>query len=139
MPRVASPSAFTSSSPPQDSQAARWEERLEIALPVKLIYPLRHTIDEMIPAVLINFSAAGVKILTDQRFSLRLPPTPATRLEVEFFLDEIEIRQVPIQVLRVAQRQDYQGVLGCKFLDLPAPARLSLRAEVAKRRSTARP
>jgi hypothetical protein len=138
MPSVASPSAFTSSSPPEDSPAARREERLEIGLPVKLIYP-RQTIDEMIPAVLIDLSAVGVKLLTDQRFSLRLPPPLKTRLEVEFFLDEIELRQVPIQVLRVEHRQNSQLVLGCKFLDLPTPARLSLRAEVAKRRSTVRP
>jgi PilZ domain len=138
MPSVASPSTFTSSSPPEDSPAVRREERLAIALPVKLIYP-RQTIDEMIPAVLIDLSAVGVKLLTDQRFSLRLPPPRNTRLEVEFFLDEIEIRQVPIQVLRVAQRQNYQLVLGCKFLNLPTPARLSLRAEVAKRRSMVRP
>ena len=139
MPSLSSPSAFPRSSPLQDSPEARREERLEIALPVKLIYPLRHAPDEMIPAVLIDLSASGVKMLTDQRFSLRLPPTPATRFEVEFFLDEIEICQVPIQVLRVERRQDYQLVLSCKFLDLPAPARLSLRAEVAKRRATARP
>lgn len=137
MPRVVRPSS-SSSSPPEDFSAARREERLGIALPLKLIYPRPKAVDEVIPGVLLDLSASGIQILTDQRFSLLLPPTRRTRLEVEFFLDELEIRQVPIQVLRVKQQKNYQLVLGCKFIDLPTPARLSLRAEVSKRLSKRR-
>jgi len=131
MPKVVKPSS--SSNPPEDSSVARREERLGIALPLKLIYPRPKAVDEIIPGVLIDLSASGMQILTDQRFSLLLPPTRRTCLEVEFFLDEVEIRQVPIEVLRVKQQNNYQLILGCKFLDLPAPARLALRAEVSKR------
>ena len=137
MPRVARPSS-SSSFPSENSSIARREERLGIALPLKLIHPRPKTVDEVIPGVLIDLSASGMQILTDQRFSLLLPPTRRTRLEVEFFLDELEIRQVPIQVLRVKQQKNYQLVLGCKFIDLPTPARLSLRAEVSKRLSKRR-
>ena len=132
MPRVERP-ASSSSSPPEDSSVARREERLGIALPLKLIYPRPKAVDEVIPGVLLDLSASGMQILTDQRFSLLLPPTRRTRLEVEFFFDELEIRQVSIQVLRVEQQKNYQMILGCKFLDLPASARLALRAEVSKR------
>src|SRR5262245_12108067 len=118
MPRVAR-SSSSSSPPSEDLSAARREERLGIALPLKLIYPRRKAVDEVIPGVLLDLSASGLQILTDQRFSLLLPPTRNTRLEVEFFLDELEIRQVPIQVLRVRQQKNYQLILGCKFLALP--------------------
>jgi hypothetical protein len=118
---------------------ARREERLGIALPLKLIHPRPKAVDEVIPGVLIDLSASGMQILTDQRFSLLLPPTRNTRLEVEFFLDELEIRQVPIQVLRVHSQKNYLLVLGCKFIDLPASARLALRAEVAKRLAKSHP
>ena len=138
MPRVVKPSP-SSSSPPEDPSVARREERLEIALPLKLIHPRPKAVDEVIPGVLIDLSASGMQILTDQRFSLLLPPTRNTRLEVEFFLDELEIRQVPIQVLRVHSQKNYLLVLGCKFINLPASARLALRAEVAKRLAKSRP
>lgn len=114
---------------------ARREERLGIALPLKLIHLRPDAVDEVIPGVLIDLSASGMQILTDQRFSLLLPPTRKTRFEVEFFLDELEIRQVPIQVLRIKQQKNYQLILGCKFIDLPAAARLALRAEISKRLS----
>src|SRR5262245_22942138 len=127
MSRVVKPSP-ASSSPPENSSVARREERLGIALPLKLIYPRPKAADEVIPGVLIDLSASGIQILTDQRFSLLLPPTRNTRLEVEFFLDELEIRQVPIQVLRVHSQKNYLLILGCKFIDLPASARLALRA-----------
>ena len=120
------------------SPPTRLEERLDIALPVRLISPRPKALDETIPGVLLDLSASGFQILTDRRFSLLLPPTLNTRLEVEFFLDEVEIRHVPIQVARVKQLENYQLLLGCKFLALPAAARLALRAEISKRLSKPR-
>jgi len=123
---------------PSETSSARREERLDIALPVRLISSRAKAVDETIPGILLDLSASGFQILTDRRFSLLLPPTRNTRLEIEFFLDELEIRQVPIQVVRVKQLKPYQLMLGCKFLDLPTAARLALRAEVLKRHSKPR-
>ena len=123
---------------PSKTSSARREERLDIALPVRLLYPIPDEVDEVIPGVLLDLSASGIQVLTDQRFSLLLPPTLHSRLEVEFFLDELEIRQVPIQVVRVKQLENYQLMLGCKFIDLPTAARLAVRAEVAKQLSRPR-
>src|SRR3954467_196389 len=85
---------------PSDLSSIRREERLDIAFPVRLLHPVPNEIDEMIPGILLDLSASGIQVLTDQRFSLLLPPTLHSRLEVEFFLDELEIRQVPIQIIR---------------------------------------
>ena len=137
MPRAARVSPSPKNLPLDTSSASdRREERLEITIPLRLLYLPPKGLDEVIPGVLIDLSASGFQILTDQRFSLLLPPTPATRrLAVEFFLDELEIRQVPIQVVRITKLKKYQLLLGCKFIDLPTAARLALRAEVSKRRS----
>ena len=110
---------------PSKTSSARREERLDIALPVRLLYPIPDEVDEVIPGVLLDLSASGIQVLTDQRFSLLLPPTLHSRLEVEFFLDELEIRQVPIQVVRVKQLENYQLMLGCKFIDLPTRSTFS--------------
>jgi hypothetical protein len=96
------------------------------------------TADETIPGILLDLSASGCQVLTDQRFSLLLPPTPTSRLAIEFFLDGLEIRQVPIQVIWIKKMGSYKLLLGCKFLDLPTAARLALRADVAKRLSGSR-
>lgn len=127
--------SVSSSNPSSDSPPARQEERLDVALPVRLIAPRPKALDETIPGTLLDLSASGFQILTDQRFSLLLPPTLNTRFEVEFFLDELEIRHVPIQIVRVKQLKNYQLLLGCKFLALPTAARLALRAEISKRLS----
>ncbi len=123
---------------PSDLSSLRREERLDTVFPIRLLHPVPDEIDEMIPGVLLDLSASGIQVLTDQRFSLLLPPPLHSRLEVEFFLDELEIRQVPIQIARVKKLKNYQLMLGCKFIDLPAAARLAVRAEVAKRLSKPR-
>ena len=125
--------SFQSDSRGENVTSSRREERLALCLPVRLIQPLTNEIDETIPGVLISLSASGIQILTDERFSLFLPPQVDTHLEVEFFLDEVEIRQVPIQITRVEKSGMYQLTLGCRFIDLPSPARLALRGEVARR------
>jgi PilZ domain len=121
--------------PPSYLSSLRREERLETALPARLIFPRVNTADETIPSILLDLSASGCQLLTDQRFSLLLPPTSATRLVIEFFFDELEIHQVPIQVAWSRKVGNYQLFLGCKFVDLPTAARLALRSEIAKRNS----
>ncbi len=81
------PSAPVSvNNPPSYLSALRREERLETALPARLIFPRVNTADEIIPGILLDLSASGCQLLTDQRFSLLLPPSSLTRLVVEFFL-----------------------------------------------------
>lgn len=120
---------------PLDLSSARREERLDIVFPVRLLYSVPNEIDETIPGILLDLSASGIQVLTDQRFSLLLPLPLQSRLAVEFFLDELEIRQLPTQITRVKELKNHQLIVGCKFIDLPAAIRLALRAEVARRRS----
>ncbi|MGE0826894.1 MAG: PilZ domain-containing protein [Candidatus Binatia bacterium] len=114
------------------------EERLEVLLPVRLIRSSIGGPTEVIPAVLVNVSASGVQILTDQRFSLFLPPFLGARFAVEFFIGEIEIRHVVVEIVRSEKRDPYRIVLGGKFVNLPSEARLSLRSAVASQARTAR-
>lgn len=81
---------------PSYLSSLRREERLKTALPARLIFPRVNTADETIPGILLDLSASGCQLLTDRRFSLLLTPSSLTRWLVEFFLDELEIRQVPI-------------------------------------------
>jgi hypothetical protein len=120
---------------PFDLSSFRREERLDIVFPVRLLYSVPNEIDEIIPGILLDLSASGIQVLTDQRFSLLLPPPLHSRLEVEFFLDELEIRQLPVQIARVKKLKNHQLMVGCKFIDLPTATRLAVRAEVAKRLS----
>lgn len=120
---------------PSDLSSFRREERLEIALPARLIFSRVKTVDEAIPSILLDLSASGFQVLTDQRFSLLMPPTATSRLAIEFFLDDLEIRQVPVQTVWSKKIGIGQLLLGCTFLDLPTAARLALRADIAKRNS----
>ena len=121
-----------------DDSVKTREERLAVSLPVRLLRSSVGGPTEIIPAVLVNVSASGVQILTDQRFSLFLPPFLGARFSVEFFLGEIEIRHVEVEIVRSEKREPYGIVLGGKFVNLPSAARLSLRSAVAARTSTAR-
>ena len=109
------------------------EERAEVFLPARLIRSSPGVIDEVIPAMVVNVSASGIQLMTDRRFSLSLPPYLGVRFAIEFFLDAIEIRHVSIEVVRSEKRQGHRVFMGCKFVDLPTQARLSLRALVAAR------
>ncbi|MBM4257472.1 MAG: PilZ domain-containing protein [Deltaproteobacteria bacterium] len=113
------------------------EERVEVSLPARLIRPVAGMNDEVIPVILTNVSASGLQIVTDQRFSLHLPPFLGARFTIEFFFDSIEIRHVNVEIVRSEKRQGYRVLLGCKFTTLPTQARLALRAAVAARRASA--
>lgn len=97
MPRAAKVSIPDGNLPFAPSSFRR-EEHLNIVFPVRLLYPVPNEIDEMIPGILLDLSASGIQVLTDQRFSLLLPLPLQSRLAVEFFLDELEIRQLPVQI-----------------------------------------
>ncbi len=109
------------------------EERADVSVPGRLIRSSPGMNDEVIPVVLCNVSASGIQVVTDQRFSLSLPPYLGARFTVEFFLDAIEIRHVGVEIVRSEKRQGHRILLGCKFVNLPTQARLVLRASVAAR------
>ena len=113
------------------------EERVEVSLPARLIRSTPGISDEIIPVVLTNMSASGIQVVTDQRFSLCLPPFLGARFTVEFFLDAIEIRHVAVEIMRSEKRQGHRIHLGCKFVNLPTEARLALRSAVASRLASA--
>ena len=136
MPRP-SPPTLEGKLPSENPIQAR-EDRLAVSLPLRLMRLPSRMADEVIPGIVINLSASGLQILTDERFSLLLPPPKGTHFEIEFFFDQTEIRQVTINVARIEKRGSYQLVLGCKFVRLPAQARLALRAAIAARLITSR-
>ena len=109
------------------------EERVEVSLPARLIRSTPGISDEIIPVVLTNMSASGIQVVTDQRFSLCLPPFLGARFTVEFFLDAIEIRYVAVEIMRSEKRRGHRIHLGCRFVNLPTEARLALRSAVASR------
>jgi hypothetical protein len=109
------------------------EERVEVSLPARLVRSVAGMSDEVIPALVSNVSASGIQVVTDQRFSLSLPPFLGARFTVEFFFDAIEIRHVGVEIVRSEKHQGHRVLLGCKFVSLPTPARLALRAAVASR------
>jgi hypothetical protein len=109
------------------------EERAEVSIPGRLVRSSPGVSDDVIPVMIANVSASGIQLVTDQRFSLYLPPFLGARFTVEFFLDAIEVRHVVVEVVRSEKRQGHRIHLGCKFVDLPTPARLSLRSLVATR------
>jgi hypothetical protein len=116
-----------------EEQVKTREERVEVSLPARLMRAVVGMSDEVIPALITNVSASGIQIVTDQRFSLSLPPFLGARFTVEFFFDAIEIRHVGVEIVRSEKRQGHRVLLGCKFVGLPTAARLALRAAVASR------
>lgn len=102
--------------------------------------PLRFTSGsgETIPAVILNISASGLLALVDVRFSPLLPPPRGSRFEGEFFLDELEVRQAVLEVVRIEERGKHLIALGCEFIHPPSPIPANIRAKVAARLSTPR-
>ena len=130
-------SADSSNDRPDEDFVKAREERTDVSLPGRLVRSSPGVNDDIIPVVIANVSASGIQLVTDQRFSLSLPPFLGARFIIEFFLEAIEVRHVVVEVVRSEKRQGHRIHLGCKFVDLPTPARLSLRSMVAARLATA--
>jgi hypothetical protein len=107
------------------------EERLNVFLPARLLSSAVGRPDEVIPCILVNVSASGVQLLTDLRFSLFFPPFLGTQFTVEFFLGEIEVHDVLIEIVRSEKHNAHRLILGGRFVNLPTDARLSLRSTIA--------
>lgn len=112
----------------------RSEARMATALPARLT-----TLSgEMIPALLADLSPSGVMLLVDRRFSALLPLPDGMKLWMEFYLDEIAVVDVVIQVRGVRERGRFQLEVGCSFIDLSDAARTAIRSKVAASKITRR-
>ncbi len=103
--------------------------------------PLRLTTGsgEAIPAVLLNVSASGLLALVDARFSPWLPPPCGTRINGDFFLDEIEIKQGVLEVVRTEKQTTDHILLGCTFIDMPSHIARAIRDKVSAHAARQRP
>jgi hypothetical protein len=114
---------------PEAIRQRRRETRRSLTLPLRLTSGSGETL----PAVILNLSASGLLALVDVRFSPLLPPPPGSRFDGEFFLDEIEMRQAVLEVVRVEEQGKHLFVLGCKFVHPPASVPANIRASLATR------
>jgi len=112
-------------------QRARHEARVGLALPALIKGGHGH----IAPAVVLDISATGMRVLVDERSSPGLPVPPGARLRCEFYFGPVEIRDVEVLVTRVDEIGAGQLELGCAFERLPATMRAELRREVARRAS----
>ena len=96
------------------------------------IQPLRLTTGsgEAIPAVLLNVGASGLLALVDARFSPWLPPPCGTRINGEFYLDDIEIKHGVLEVVWTEKQTTGQILLGCTFIDMPSGIARAIRDKV---------
>jgi hypothetical protein len=111
---------------PEALRLIRREGRMALVLPLRLTSGS----DAMIPAVLLNLSPSGLLALVDVRSSPLLPSPPGTRFKAEFFVDELEIREAEVEVVRVEQRNKRQLALGCTLTARPE-VKTAIRAKVA--------
>ena len=105
------------------------------------IQPLRLTTGsgEALPAVLLNVSASGLLALVDARFSPWLPPPCGTRIDADFFLDELEIKQGVLEVVRMEKSTGSHILLGCTFIDMPSHIARAIRDKVSAHAARQRP
>ncbi len=116
-------------SPPQadTSTDKRREARCGTSLPLRLTSGS----GEVIPAVVQNVSASGLFAMADIRSSPLLPPPNGARFEGEFFLDNVEVRQLLLEIVRVKKQDLHLIGLGCRFVEPPPTLSTNLRAVVA--------
>lgn len=115
----------------QTDSSSHREERVEVALPVRLTLQLTAECGESIPAMLVNVSASGIRVLTDVRFSPLLSLHLGTIFKIAFFFEEIEVREVKIRAERITRSGPYAVELGCSFCDLPDETRTMLRHKIS--------
>jgi PilZ domain len=109
------------------------EKRREVRCAAELPLRLTSGSGELIPAVIHNLSANGLFATADTRFSLLLPPPNGARFEGEFFLDDIEARQLLLEVVRVAKQGHYAIGLGLQFIQPSPTLTTHIREKVASR------
>jgi hypothetical protein len=114
------------------------DRRKEVRCVANLPLRLTSGSGETIPAVICNLSAGGLLATADVRFSLLLPPPNGARFEGEFFLDDVEARNVLLEVVRINKQNQHLIDIGCQFVQPPPALIASIRALVCSRRAPAR-
>jgi len=109
------------------------DRRKERRCPTELPLRLTSGSGETIPAVIRNLSASGLLATADVRFSLLLPPPNGACFAGEFFLDDVEARDVLLEVVRVERQSQHLIELACQFVQPPPPLTTTIRARVASR------
>lgn len=107
----------------------RKERRCATELPLRLTSGSGETF----PAVIRNLSAGGLLATADVRFSLLLPPPNGSCFVGEFFLDDVEARDILLEIVRVEKQGQHLIELGCQFVKPPLPLSANIRARVASR------
>lgn len=120
--------------PPGVTNDRRKEARCIANLPLRLTSGSGETI----PAVICNLSAGGLLARADVRFSLLLPPPNGARFDSEFFLDDVEVRNVLLEVVRISKQNQHLIDIGCQFVQPPPLLTTSLRTRVGFRRAPTR-
>ena len=110
------------------------ERRKEIRCATDLPLQLTSGSGETIPAVIHNLSAGGLLAKADERFSLLLPPPNGSCFTSEFFLDDVEVRNVLVEIVWVERYDRYLIDLGCRFLQPPPELATNLRVLLSARR-----
>lgn len=113
--------------PPGVANERRREARCAADLPLRLTSGTGETI----PAVIRNLSASGLLAAADVRFSLLLPPPDGARFDGEFFLDDVEVGQLLLEIVRVERHNPFLIGLGCQFVQPSPTVTAGIRAKVA--------
>jgi PilZ domain-containing protein len=121
--------------PSHVTQQRRKEARWTTVLPLRLVSG--H--GEIIPAVILNVSASGLLALVDTRSSPLLPPPQGSRFIGEFFLDDVEIRQAVLEIVRIEDRGAPLMALGCCFVHPPSTISATLRTRIAAHLASKKP
>ena len=104
--------------------------RREVRFPIDLPLQLTSGSGERIPAVIRNLSAGGLLATADIRFSPLLPPPTGACFDGEFFLDDVEVRQVLLEIVHVERRSPYVIDLGCQFVQHATELSTHIRTKV---------
>ena len=115
--------------PPGVANDRRKETRCVTNLPLRLTSGSGETI----PAVICNLSAGGLLARADVRFSLLLPPPNGAQFDGEFFLDDVEGRNVLLEIVRVKRHNRHLIDIGCQFIQSPPDLATNLRGLVSAR------
>ena len=112
--------------PDRGEERVRRDQRLSTVLPLRLTSGS----GDVMPAVVLNVSASGVLALVDGRFSPILPPPCGTRLDADFFLEEVDATGTSLEVVRTEERGRNLVALGCRFVDTSPEIPRAIREKI---------
>lgn len=83
---------------------------------------------ETLPATILNLSTTGLLALVDLRFAPAL--LTGERIRSRFFLDDLEIRDLELEIVRVEDRVSQLTNIGCQFVGTEAKARRTASSKI---------